>query len=40
MLIARMAAMSILVVSHEATMMMVDCGKGMQDCAMQQPTKF
>jgi hypothetical protein len=35
-----MTAMSILVVSHEATTMMVDCGKGTQDCSTQQPTKF
>ncbi len=40
MLIARMTAMSVLVVLHEATMMMVDCGKGMQDCATQQLTNF
>jgi hypothetical protein len=40
MLIARMTATSILVVSHKATMMMVDCSKGTQDHATQQPTKF
>jgi hypothetical protein len=40
LLIAKMTATSILVILHEATMMMVDCGKGMQDCAMQQPTKY
>jgi hypothetical protein len=40
LLIARMMGTSVLAVLHKATMIMVDCGKGMQDCAMQQPTKY
>jgi hypothetical protein len=35
-----MVATSVLVVLHKATMMMVDCGKGTGDRAMQQPTNF
>jgi hypothetical protein len=39
LLIARMTAMSALVVLHKAMTMIVDCGKGTQDRATQPPTK-
>jgi hypothetical protein len=42
LLIARMTATSIpcYVILQEAMTTMVDCVKGTQDCATQQPTKF
>ncbi len=39
-LITRMLATRVLFVLHKATKMMVDCSKGTQDCATQQPTKL